>query len=64
MFREAYLIAGSYPNDSIYMLQHLFYNWFTNLDVDKMCAGAVMMAAVVFILIMLLQKVWSRGDKL
>ena len=24
VFREAYLIAGGYPDDSIYMLQHLF----------------------------------------
>ena len=63
VFREAYLIAGSYPHDSIYMLQHLFNNWFLNLDVDKMCAGAVLMALVVFLLIMLLQKIWSReGD--
>ena len=64
VFREAYLIAGSYPSDSIYMLQHLFNNWFASLNVDKMCAGAVMMAAVIFILIMALQKVWSRGDQL
>lgn len=61
VFREAYLIAGSYPDDSIYMLQHLFNNWFSNLDVDKMCAGAVMMASLVFILIMILQKILNRG---
>lgn len=62
VFREAYLIAGSYPDDSIYMLQHLFNNWYSNLDVDKMCAGAVMMAAFVFVLIMLMQKALNRGD--
>ena len=28
VFREAYLIAGNY--DSIYMLQHLFNNWFVS----------------------------------
>ena len=61
VFREAYLIAGSYPNDSIYMLQHLFNNWFLNLDVDKMCAGAVLMALVVFLLILALQRVWGKG---
>lgn len=61
VFREAYLIAGSYPDDSIYMLQHLFNNWFSDLDVDKMCAGAVMMASLVFILIMILQKILNRG---
>lgn len=64
VFREAYLIAGSYPDDSIYMLQHLFNNWYGSLDVDKMCAGAVMMAILVFILILLLQKIMNRGDRI
>ena len=62
VFREAYLIAGSYPYESIYMLQHVFNNWFTKLDVDKMCTGAVLMALVVIALIGLLQLVWGRGD--
>ena len=62
VFREAYLISGDYPHESIYMLQHLFNNWYGNLDVDKMCAGAVMMALFVFVLIMLLQKILNRGD--
>ncbi len=60
VFREAYLIGGSHPNESIYMLQHIFNNWFTTLDVDKMCAGAVLMALVVFGVIMLLQRAWGR----
>ena len=60
VFREAYLIGGSYPNQSIYMLQHLFNNWFVSLDVDKMCAGAVLLALTVFLLILLLQRAWGR----
>lgn len=62
VFREAYLIAGSYPNDNIYMLQHLFNNWFLRLDVDKMCAGAVLMAIAVFAVIMLLQIMWGKDN--
>jgi len=65
VFREAYLIAGSYPDESIYMLQHLFNNWFLGLDVDKMCAGAVLMALVVLALILVLQRVWGgRKDEI
>lgn len=60
VFREAYLIGGNYPNKTIYMLQHLFNNWFVKLDVDKMCAGAVCLAVVVFLLIMLLQRFWGK----
>jgi len=44
VFREAYLIAGDYPHKSIYMLQHLFNNWFVKLDIQKMSAASVMMA--------------------
>ena len=32
VFREAYLVAGAYPEKSIYLLQHLFNNWFLALD--------------------------------
>ena len=60
---EAYLIAGSYPHESIYMLQHVFNNWFTKLDIDKMCTGAVLMALVVIALIGVLQLVWGRGGQ-
>lgn len=55
VFREAYLIAGEYPHNSIYMLQHLFNNWFTKLDIQKMSAAAVMMAIVISILLVLLE---------
>ena len=63
VFREAYLISGSYPHESIYLLQHLFNNWFVNLDVDKMCAGAVLLAAVVLALILGLQWLWGRREE-
>lgn len=60
VFREAYLVSGNYPQDSIYLLQHLFNNWFRELSVDKMAAGAVLMALVIFGLVCLLQKSWGR----
>lgn len=42
VYREAYLISGNYPHESIYLLQHLFNNWFTSLDIQKMSAAAVL----------------------
>ena len=62
VFREAYLLMGDYPHKSIYMLQHLFNNWFVTLDIDKLCAAASVMAAVVFTVILLLQKTIDRED--
>lgn len=60
VFREAYLVAGSYPHKSMYLLQHLFNNWFLNLDLDKMAAAAVCVGGILFLVIMLLQKLWEE----
>ena len=60
VFREAYLVAGSYPHESIYLMQHLFNNWFVNLDLDKMAAGAVLLTIVLLAGIGLLQWLWRR----
>ena len=60
VFREAYLVAGNYPDQSMYLLQHLFNNWFRDLDMDKMAAGAVLMSLVILALILLLQKAWGE----
>jgi len=56
VFREAYLVSGAYPNDSMYMLQHLFNNWFQNLDITRLCAAAVMLCAVLLVIILGLQQ--------
>lgn len=59
VFREAYLVAGNYPHESIYLLQHLFNNWFLSLSVDKMAAAAVMLAILVCALVQILMKFWE-----
>ena len=41
VFREAYLVAGDYPQENMYLLQHLFNNWYRDLAMDKMAAAAV-----------------------
>ena len=62
VFREAYLVSGSYPQEKIYLLQHVFHNWYTNLDFDKMAAGAVLTALVLGSVSILLQKLWDNAD--
>lgn len=59
VFREAYLVAGSYPHEDMYLLQHLFNNWFVNLELDKMAASAVCVGTVLFLIILLLQRIWK-----
>ena len=41
VFREAYLVAGSYPHESMYLMQHLFNNWFLSLELGRITAAAV-----------------------
>lgn len=62
IYREAYLVAGAYPEQDMYLLQHLFNNWFVNLDFDKMAAATVCVGGFLFVVIMLLQRLWDRQD--
>ncbi len=60
-FREAYLVAGEYPQEDMYLLQHLFNNWFVWMDLDKMAAAAVCLAGVLLVLIGILTALWEEG---
>lgn len=59
VFREAYLVAGDYPHESMYLLQHLFNNWYRELSLDKMAAAAVICALVIFGLVLCLKRAWN-----
>ena len=64
VFREAYLVGGAYPeSSSIYLLQHLFNNWYTQLDISRLCAAAVMLALVLTGVILLLKRVWGEENQ-
>ncbi|KAJ50552.1 binding-protein-dependent transport system inner membrane protein [Clostridium tetanomorphum DSM 665] len=56
VFREVYLIAGEYPHESIYMLQHYMNNVFMSLDYQKLSSAAVIMALGICLLLILLFK--------
>ena len=60
VFREAYLVAGNYPHEQMYLLQHLFNNWFLRLDIDKLCTAATLVMFVLMALILLLQRFWGE----
>ena len=59
VFREVYLVTGNYPNQSIYMIQNLFNNWFVDLSFGKISASSVILAIIISLLIILLQKQWQ-----
>ena len=62
VFREAYLVAGNYPQEDIYLLQHLFNNWFLSLSVDKMAAASVLLAGVIGAFVLILQRLWETEE--
>lgn len=64
VFREVYLLAGDYPFEKLYMLQHFMNNTFRSLDYQKLSSAAVIMALVMVAVIWLLFKVedWFGKD--
>jgi len=54
VFRETYMLAGAYPHDSMYMLQHYMNNMFVSLDYQKLTSAAFLMAVLVLVLVFLL----------
>lgn len=54
VFRETYLIAGDYPHESIYFLQHYMNNMFQALDYQKLTSASFLMAAAIILVVMIL----------
>ena len=62
VFREAWMLAGSYPHENIYLLQHLFHNWFLELSMDKLAAGAMLLALAAAGIMGMLWKFWNKEE--
>lgn len=45
-YREAFLLGGKHPHDSIYMIQHFLNNNFENLNYQKLSVAAIMLFLV------------------
>ena len=60
-YREAYLVAGNYPQGRIYLMQHTMNNWFTQLEIERLSAAAITTALVIALLVMLLNWAWSMN---
>jgi len=60
VFRETYLIAGDYPHDRIYILQHYMNNMFLSLDIQKLTAAATLMVGVILISVTVMLSIERR----
>lgn len=54
-YREVWMVAGSYPQERIYFLQHLLQNWYLKLEFDRMAALTVILSLVLLVVCLLLQ---------
>jgi len=63
VFRETYLIAGDYPHESIYIMQHYMNNMFMSLDIQKLTAAATLMFGCIFLIVMGLFAIERRHRK-
>jgi len=57
-FREAFVLAGNYPHDSMYMLQHFMNNNFARLNYTRLSVAAVLTFIMIFsfVLVMFLRR--------
>ncbi|QGQ97625.1 sugar ABC transporter permease [Paenibacillus psychroresistens] len=60
VFRETYMLAGDYPYDRIYMMQHYMNNMFFSLDIQKLSAAASLMVGCIVILVSVLLRFERR----
>jgi len=47
VFKEIYLITGSYPHDSIYTLQHFMNNMFSSLNYPKLTTATTVLVVII-----------------
>ena len=62
-FREAFVLGGDHPHESIYMLQHFMNNNFENMNFPRLSVAAVVFFAMLFCLYtLLLKSPLGRGE--
>ena len=60
VFREVYLLMGSHPHESVYMLQHFMNNNFFSLNYQRLTTATTLLAVTMALLTFLLLKLEKR----
>lgn len=63
LFREVWLLTGSYPYDYLYLLQHFMNNTFLSMDYPKLSAAALALAGLMCAVIGLLFWLEERAGR-
>lgn len=51
IYRESYLLYGSHPDKSVYMLQNFFSNHFVKLNYQNILTAAILFSVVLYIIV-------------
>ncbi|MCL1906166.1 MAG: sugar ABC transporter permease, partial [Clostridiales bacterium] len=62
VFKEIYLITGSYPHESIYTLQHFMNNMFASLNYPKLTTATTVLVALIAVFTQTLLKLERRAS--
>ncbi len=62
-FREIFLIGGTYPHESIYMLQHFINNCFEKLSYSKMAVASMILTLIISLLFVVFYRLVIRKEK-
>ena len=60
VFREVYLLTGTHPNFSIYLIQHFLNNQFANLNYQRMASASFFTFGFIFVLVLILYRLQQR----
>ena len=60
VFREIYLLTGTHPARSIYLLQHFLNNQFQNLNYQRMASASFFTFGFIFVLVLILYRLQQR----
>jgi len=63
VFREIFLIAGPYPNESIYMLQHYMNNMFSRGDYPMLTSAAYITAIIIIAFLLFMFMMNRRAQR-
>ena len=63
VFREAYLLAGAYPNKNLDLLQHFMNNNFYNLNYQRLSSAALVLFIIIYLLVFIIFKTERRFAK-
>lgn len=62
-FREIFLVGGTYPHDSIYMLQHFINNSFEKMSYPKLAVASILLLIVIVIVFAIFYRLVLRKEE-